>query len=124
MVNRSVKKIGYNLKYEHRWLKAKLGIEVQGWVWDGMIAAHLIDTRSGITSLKFQSLVLLGMADYDTDVKPYLKSDGANVKNKIREVELQTLLLYNGLDALLEYKVAKIQMNQLGIAQGVEVCYA
>lgn len=110
-------KLAHNAKYEHRWVHRKLGIEVNNWVWDGMVAAHVLDNRAGITSLKFQSWVLLGMGPYDEKVREYMKGkkDGGNEKNRLREVDLGTLLQYNALDSLLEYKVARIQAEQLGM---------
>jgi uracil-DNA glycosylase family 4 len=113
-----VPKIGHNLKYEDRWCMAKLGIRVRNWAWDGMVAAHVIDNRPDITSLKFQSFVLLGQADWDSHVKPYLKpktGGGGNAPNRIKEVGLDDLLLYNGMDSLMTWKIAQIQMDQLKI---------
>jgi len=105
-------KIASNLKFEDRWTKAKLGFHVRNWIWDTMLAAHVLDNRSGITSVKFQSFVLFGVGDYDHHIKPYLKS-GKNEFNRIKELDLKELLLYNGLDSLLEYKVAMKQIKMM-----------
>lgn len=110
-----VGKVASNMKFEHRFSLAKLGVEVRNWKWDTMIAAHVIDNRKAITSIKFQSFVLLGMPSYDNDVKPYLKSKGSNLPNKVRQASLPKLLLYCGLDSLLEIKVAKIQAKLMGV---------
>lgn len=106
-------KIASNIKFEHRWTKKFLGFNIKNWFWDTMIAAHVIDNRSGITSVKFQSLVLLGMPSYDEHIKPYLKTKKQKL-NKIKELNLKDLLLYNALDSLLEYKVAMKQIKILG----------
>ena len=37
----------------------------------------------------------------------------SNDKNRIKQLDLNDLLVYNGLDSLLEYKVAEMQMNTL-----------
>lgn len=109
-----VPKYGYNIKFEERWTLAKLGGPVRNWVHDGMLAAHVLDNRSGITSLKFQAFVRLGVEDYDSHIKPYLKSKGGgNDKNRIHLVSMQDLLTYCGLDALLEYKVSKLQAGDM-----------
>jgi uracil-DNA glycosylase len=106
-------KIAANAKYEHKFSLTKLGIRVKSWAFDTMIAAHVLDSRSEITSLKFQAFVQLGQADYDSHIKPYFKSASSNTKNRTREIPLEQLLIYNGLDSLLEYKLAKIQARKL-----------
>ncbi len=115
-----VPKIAANAKFEHRWTLAKLGCKVRNWVFDTMVAAHVLDNRPGITGLKFQSFVLLGQESYDDRVKPWMKSQGGgNAPNRlpeaVREGGLNGLLLYNGLDALLEWEIAQIQSKKLGI---------
>lgn len=111
----NIPKWGYNIKFETRFTIAKLGIRVKNWKWDGMLAAHVLDNRGEITSLKFQSFVLLGVGPYDEVISPYLKAKGgANEPNRIKEVGLPTLLRYNGMDALLEWEVAQKQMEMMG----------
>ena len=110
-------KVGSNVKFEHRWILAKYGFEVVNWVWDTMVAAHVLDNRPGITSIKFQAFVMLGQDVWDESVKSYLKSEkhSGNGVNRIRECNLQKLLRYCALDSLLELKVGKRQAKQLGI---------
>lgn len=110
--NEKLGKIASNLKFEERWTRAKLGHGVANWYWDTMITSHILDNRSGITSVKFQSFVHLGVGGYDETIKPYLKgkdSKDANSLNRVHEIEEDKLLLYNGLDSLLEYKVCEYQ---------------
>lgn len=109
-----LKKVASNLKFEDRWTRRKLGLSVSNWYWDTMQAAHVIDNRPGITSVKFQSYVFFGVGDYDSHVEAYLKARNANGLNRIRELDKKTLLTYNGLDSLLEYKVMKRQQRILG----------
>ena len=108
-------KIGANDKFEERWCLKHLGISVKNWVWDTVLAAHCLDNRPGITSVKFQAFVRLGVEDYDSSVKPFLEGAGGNGRNRIREVDVGKFLLYCGLDSLLEYKVAKIQAREMGV---------
>lgn len=113
-------KIGYNIKFEERWAKAKLGVRVRGFGyarggWDGMMGAHVIDHRPDITSAKFQAFVLLGQADYAARVAPYLKADGPRLKNRIHELNPDDLLLYNGMDAVVEWFIAVKQVTALRI---------
>lgn len=110
-----IPKVIHNAKYEIRWTKAKLGTDIKNCVWDSMTTAHVLDNRQGICGLKFQSFVLLGMDSYDDHIKPYLRSDNSNSKNRIRETDLQSLLFYGGLDSLLTWKIAKIQAKQIGV---------
>ena len=106
-----IPKIASNLKFEERWTKAKLGHRVKNWWWDTMIGAHVIDNKAGITSVKFQAFVLLGAKSWDDHIKPYKNSTGGTKFNRMKEVDLKDLLMYNGLDALYEYKVAKKQVK-------------
>jgi len=108
LLSSSIKKIAANMKFEERWTKQILGINVRRFVWDTMIAAHLIDNRKHITGLKFQSFVYLGMPSYDNSIKAYMKSteDGTNT---LHQINIRELLLYNGLDSLLTYKLYEIQ---------------
>lgn len=114
--DKTIKKSGWNIKFEHRWTEAKLGIQVRGWEWDGMVNSHLIDVRDGINSLKFQAFVRLGQPVYNDDVDEYLKAEGRNggyALNRVNEVGWDKLLLYCGMDSLLEHKMMEIQKELL-----------
>lgn len=110
-----VPKIASNMKFEERWTRAKLGIGIRNWDVDTMLASHVLDNRAMINSIKFQSFVLLGQESYDDHIKPYLKSkeSGGYSMNRIRELDPTDLMLYCGLDSLLEWKVAKLQRKEL-----------
>ncbi len=111
MLKSPMPKIASNLKFEDRWTRAIMGHPVKNWLWDTMIAAHVLDNRPSITGLKFQSFVWLGAESYDDHIKPFLKSVKGSKFNRIHEIDWKDLLLYNGLDSLLEYKVAMKQMK-------------
>jgi DNA polymerase len=122
LVNKAIGKIAQNMKFEHSWTLVRLRTEVQNWVWDTMLATHVLDNKSGVTGLKFQTYVQFGIVDYDSEVSPYLKSkeeNNANAINRIQEfIELpggkQKLLRYCALDAIHELRLANIQrMNIL-----------
>jgi len=108
----SMPKIASNMKFEDRWTRAKMGHPVKNWLWDTMIAAHVLDNSPKITSIKFQSFVLLGAESYDEHISPLLQSTKNSKLNRIDEIDLKDLLIYNALDSLLEYKVAMKQMKQ------------
>ena len=103
---KNVRKIASNMKYEDRVTRRHLGAQIRNWAWDTMLAAHWQDSRTGITSIKFQSLVLLGMDPYDDDVDPYKEAKSGNEKNKLATIDPTKLMTYCGLDSLLEFKVA------------------
>lgn len=108
-------KIGWSVKFEERWTLSQFGFKVRNWLWDGMLAAHTLDNRKGTKSLKFQSFILLGQQSYDDEVKPYFETDGSHTKNRVKQIPLDKLLLYCGLDSLLEFKIAEIQMQEMGL---------
>jgi len=113
LLNGDLSKIAANLKFEERWTRAKLGHGVMNWGFDTMLATHVLDNRSEITGLKFQAYVRLGVPPYNTAVEGYLRATSANAINRISQVPIRELLLYNGLDALFEYQLASRQLGQL-----------
>ena len=117
LLKSDVPKIGYNLKFEDRWVRKEYGFGVNNWIHDGMLAAHVLDNRQGTKSLKFQSFVRLGTDEYSEWTKKYMKSGGSNEANTLRDAPIVSLLKYNGMDAALEYHIAQIQMKQIGSAQ-------
>lgn len=112
LLRSSVPKIGFNVKFEERWTLKEFGHGVRNWAWDGMLAAHVLDNRPDICSLEFQAFVLLGQRSWEGPAKPYKIAAGSNVVNRMGEMDLRKLLEYNGLDALIEYEVAKVQRRQ------------
>ena len=106
-------KIAANLKFEDRWTRRLLGTSIRNWYFDTMIGAHAIDSRPATKSLKFQSFIHLGMESYNDHIERFFQADGTMKPNRISDVSLQDLLLYNGLDSLLEYKLAERQMEFL-----------
>lgn len=112
-------KIAANMKYEDNWLTVLHGIETNPWAFDTMQASHILDNRPGITSVKFQAYVRFGVLGYDDFVQPYLKSPDSNTPNRILELtqdrnSFNKLLVYNGIDSLVEYRLAMKQMKEVG----------
>lgn len=113
-----IPKIAANMKFEEIWSRVKLRTRVNGWLWDTMLAAHVLDNRPGITGLKFQALVQFGRVDYDSHLSPFLRGvdeDNANSHNRIHEIPIRDLLLYNGCDTIFENRLAVLQMKWMGI---------
>tara|TARA_R110002167_G_scaffold26029_3_gene89745 strand:- start:641 stop:1504 length:864 start_codon:yes stop_codon:yes gene_type:complete len=109
-----IPKIASNLKFEDRWTRKAFGHRVRGWAWDTMVAAHVLDNRQAITSVKFQAFVRLGVPVWNKGVEPFFASRPGEAVNRISEVDIGDLLLYNGLDAFLEWGVAAHQMTEMG----------
>jgi DNA polymerase len=110
------KKICANMKFERDWSYQKLG-PVKGFFFDTMIGGHILDNRSGITSLTIQGYMNLGIDPYDEHIKPFLQSKkgGGNDFNRIDDIDMYDLLIYNGIDTLGEFKLALVQMDRFGI---------
>lgn len=108
-----IPKIASNLKFEERWSRRILKTRVRNWLLDTMLASHVLDNRQGITSIKFQAFIRLGVEGYDKHLAPYLKSKKGSHLNRIGEIDLGQLLLYGGLDSLLEWEVAMQQIPEL-----------
>jgi len=56
--------------------------------------------------------VLLGYPNYAAHLEPYME-EHRNGLNRLAEVNLKDLLLYNGIDAALDWDVAQIQIQQM-----------
>ena len=111
----NTRKIASNCKMEERWTRKIFGHGVNNWGWDTMLAAHCLDNRRGICSLKFQALVKLGVSIYNKNVEPFLKSHKGHY-NRIHEVDSTSLLTYGGMDAILERYLARVQREEMGYA--------
>jgi uracil-DNA glycosylase len=114
LLDSNAPKIGYNLGFEEKWVRKVFGFGVRNWQWDGILAAHVLDNRRGITSLKFQAFAMLGEESWADAIKPYLEGEGGNGKNRIHEFPLEKTLLYCAKDSLYEFRLAQVQMKQLG----------
>lgn len=110
-----VPKVGWNCKFEEKWTRRDLGVRVNNWALDGMLAAHVVDNRQGTKSLKFQAFARLGQDSYDDHIKPYLSAETGNDRNRVAELSLDKLLHYCGLDALLEAKLGQLLAPQVGV---------
>ena len=119
-----IKKMAAGMKFEEMWGRVKLKQKCKGWLWDTMLASHVLDNRSLITSLKFQTYIRYGLADYDSHISPFLTSDdekdGANAFNNIHKIDMDDLLLYGGLDGMIERRLGEDQMMEMGITNPIK----
>lgn len=116
-----VRKIGANIKFEERWTRRVLRCGVKNWHWDTVNAAHTLNNAKGVTSVEFQAYVRLGLPAYGIEVKPYLEAESGNAQNQIRNLGIEKLLFYNGMDALVEYLIAVDQMSEMGIDEADQI---
>lgn len=113
--NPELKKVASNLKFEERWTLIKLGHPVAGWYHDTMLMAHILDNRRGVTSVKFLAYIYFGIGNYDSHIQPYLESEYTNGINQIHLIDEEELLIYNGLDSLLEFMCMERQRELMGV---------
>lgn len=105
-----IAKHAHNMKFEDVWTSEMLGVEVENWEWDSMLAAHIIDNRKYFTSLKFQSYVHFGFYPWDKPVQKFIKGFPFN---KMEKCPIDTLLHYGGLDSLFGFMLYPIQKKQI-----------
>ena len=80
-----------------------------------MQGGHILDNRQAISGLKFQTAINFGLYSYDEDISPYLESidpKNANSFNRVREAPVQRLLTYCGIDSLVQYRLAMLQLER------------
>jgi uracil-DNA glycosylase family 4 len=118
--DQDIKKVCANGKYEWRWAMQRLKVEMKGFVYDTMLGQHILDNRTGVTGLDFQTYVNFGIVDYSSKVKTYLKPDKStgNSFNYIfdlvsTEEGKNDLLYYNGMDTICELRIAWQQIEEL-----------
>jgi len=102
-------KMAHNIKFEHIWAHELLGVDIEPWGWDSLIAAHVLDNRRGWSGLKFQTYLNFGVYPYDGPVKKYIRGFPFN---KMEECPINDLLHYGGLDSLFGFMLERPQHKQ------------
>lgn len=118
--NPKIGKIAANIKFEDTWMNILCGIKVKPWKFDTMLATHVLDNRPRINGLKFQAYVQYGVLGYEDFIESYLKGKDSYGVNNIMELVkdksmFHKLMIYCGIDSLLEFRLAKDQMARLGV---------
>lgn len=106
-----IKKVAHNCKFEHQWAQHCLGVETKGWLWDTMLAAHIVDNRRGICSLARQAYTTLGVADWKEETSDTFKEDENGFNEYKTRGPTAALLRRNALDAFYTMAIAKRQME-------------
>jgi DNA polymerase len=118
--NQDIGKMAHNMKYERTWSRNILNTDIKHLVFDSMLGAHILDNRSGVAGLKFQTYVRLGVADYASEIEPFIKVENAsgNDFNNILDLAKtqegrKKLMTYCGYDTIYEYRIAKQMMEEM-----------
>ena len=107
--NPNIKKVAHNIKFENIWVKEILGYDIKPWALDTMLATHIMDNRTGITGLKFQTYVNFGVSDYNNKVEKCINADSSGF-NKMDKLPVKDLLTYCAMDALFTHKLSYNQI--------------
>lgn len=107
LLDPAIPKFAHNIRMEHSWGLRTLDAYTEGWAWDSMISAHILDERPEYTGLKFQVFVNWGLEGYEKEAHKYLEPT-----NRLHLCPLKTVLLYNGMDALFTYRLRRLQQKQ------------
>jgi uracil-DNA glycosylase family 4 len=114
LTHRNADMIAANMLFEIAWSREWFSAENCNWVWDTVLAAHVLDNRRKVAGTKFQAFVNFGVEQYDKHISKLLEGDYGYGENRIDEIPIDELLRYNAIDALVEFKLAKKQMKEFG----------
>lgn len=117
----------HNIQMEQLWAWKILSAEIpdEKWYWDSMIAAHVLDNRSDITSLEFQAAVRYGDWFFKDATNPYLRCPGSvteygikrrtggNDFNRIYDCPEEDILRRVCKDALYGYWLSCDQIGEM-----------
>lgn len=99
LLDENIGKIGQNIQMEEAWGRRVIGVPTNNWVWDTMVGKHILNEHRKVTSLDFQVFTTWGY-EYGADIAPFKNSVKGTEFNRMHEVPLEKLLIYNGQDAL------------------------
>jgi DNA polymerase-1 len=111
--NPKIKKITHNSKFEDMWTREIFGIDIKNLWWCSMNAAHILDSRTEFSGLKFQALIRWGVPDYDATMEKFLRSVGKTPYNRVMKAPINDLLLYGSIDSLLTFRLQEEQEEDL-----------
>lgn len=123
LVSYKIPKVAANNPYEYKMTRSLIpNCTINNLIYDCCLGQHMLDLRGGVVSVKFQARQRFGITDYEKSMKKYLvpseeetNENGANAINTIHKAPTNGLLLYNAMDSLLEYWIARDAMEELGL---------
>jgi uracil-DNA glycosylase family 4 len=74
MEDPSIFKIAHNGKFDINYIRVVLGIQVQGFIFDTMLASYLLNENPGVHGLKDLALRFTDVGDYEMDLEKLRKS--------------------------------------------------
>jgi uracil-DNA glycosylase family 4 len=121
LLDKKIKKIAHNMKFEDLWSKVRGGAKPKGWYWDTLTAEHILDNRRKSLKLKFLTFVKFGVRPYDKTIDHFLKTikGGKGDINIIEKAPLNELLIYNGLDCIFTWMLYEEQKKRLSNRDGL-----
>lgn len=110
MLDENIHIIIANAQFEENWNRVKAGFSlIENCHWDTVLAAHILNpTVSQNTNLKLNTYLVTGVLGYDAGVEAYIKGeDDKNPysPNRLKELPIEDLCMYNALDSLFTTKV-------------------
>lgn len=116
----TIRKVAHNLKFEHLWGLFYLGTKTEGWVWDTMVMARILDNQVRHTSLEEQAAIHLKVPRYKDDTESMMNTSkeekigfGSNAFNNLRTLGANQLLLErNALDAYYTCLLYEMQQKK------------
>lgn len=104
-----IKKVAHNIPFEDMWSRNILK-PVHSWKWCTMNGAHIIDSRSKYSGLKFQAYIHFGAEEYGIEMGKLMKQNHPGTPfNMLDTANLNDLLLYGGFDAHYTYRLFEQQ---------------
>lgn len=113
LVDPNILKVAHNAGFEGLWDQVILDTERNGLIWDTMLTAHQLDSRANVVGLKHQAFINFGVEDYNSEAKEYISSEGEF--NRMMEMPVTPLCLYDATDALLTYRLYRKQRREVAI---------
>lgn len=106
-----------NYGFEDMWSREKLGFSITNCYWDTVLGSHILrPTIDGANNLKVNAYLVCGTLGYDAEVEPYIKGrvekDPYSL-NRLKELPIERVGMYNAEDALHTGKVAFYQMHEI-----------
>jgi uracil-DNA glycosylase family 4 len=106
-----------NYGFEDMWTREKLGFTITNCYWDTVLASHILrPTIDSANNLKVNAYLVSGDLGYDAETDGYLKGvvdkDPYSL-NRIKELPIKTVGIYNALDSYHTGKVAFHQMLEI-----------